>query len=80
MGTWRTLAACLEINTSIFWADDELAARTCQDCPVAKKCFMYAAHTRQEYGIWGGMRFDQGKPKPLKVSRYPSMKKRVHYT
>jgi hypothetical protein len=80
MGTWVKLAACRDLDTEELWNNTALAIRTCGSCPVTKKCFMYASATKQEYGVWGGMRFEQGKPKPLKIRRYRSMKNRVRFT
>ena len=80
MGTWMNLAACRDLDTAELWNNDELAKRTCGGCAVTKACFMYATATKQDYGIWGGMRFNEGKPKPLKVRRYRSIKNKVWIT
>jgi hypothetical protein len=29
--------------------------RTCQGCPVARECLIYAVTTNTRHGIWGGM-------------------------
>lgn len=67
MGTWRSLAACINLDTESFWENEPLAAETCGSCCVQSVCLAYAMEARMEGGIWGGMKFDEGKPKPLKV-------------
>lgn len=58
--TWRDDAACRGHDDADWWfsyrPDEQAQAlRVCADCPVAGECLAYAADTRQEYGVWGGV-------------------------
>ena len=67
--TWRDRAACIGIDTEIFFAtaprgahrrdgeeaarDRESAKRVCRVCPVADECLEWAIK-HGEHGVWGG--------------------------
>ncbi|RJQ68108.1 WhiB family transcriptional regulator [Pseudonocardiaceae bacterium YIM PH 21723] len=42
------------------------AQRVCAACPVAAQCLAWAKKTKQEHGIWGGVRLDDRDPAPSK--------------
>lgn len=39
------------------------AVMMCGGCPVAEACFIYAKQSRQSHGVWGGVKFRNGKEK-----------------
>jgi len=39
------------------------AVMMCAGCPVVEACFAYAKESKQSYGIWGGVKFRNGKEK-----------------
>ena len=39
------------------------AVMMCGGCPVVEACFMYAKQSRQSHGVWGGVKFRNGKEK-----------------
>lgn len=57
--TWRTLAACREAPTRLFFdqrdSREHTAKELCFRCPVAGPCLAYALRTRQRSGVWGGL-------------------------
>jgi WhiB family transcriptional regulator, redox-sensing transcriptional regulator len=64
---WRERAACLPYPAVLFFgvddsespaerrAREEEAKRVCLGCAVRQECLDYALHTREPYGIWGGL-------------------------
>ncbi len=57
---WREKAACMGSDTDIFFppilSESEEALKICADCTVQAECLEYALATKQETGVWGGMR------------------------
>ena len=57
--SWKTEAACKDLDVDIFFtaseADAGPAKSVCATCPVRQACLDYAIVTRQEDGVWGGM-------------------------
>jgi len=37
------------------------AVMMCGGCPVVESCFAYAKASRQVHGVWGGVKFRNGK-------------------
>jgi WhiB family redox-sensing transcriptional regulator len=65
---WRDQAACRSEHPDLFFpvgatgpARRQLAkARSiCHHCPVMADCLTWAVHTRQRYGVWGGLSEDE---------------------
>ena len=65
---WRTLAACRNLDTEIFFpvgVGDEaleqtaLARTICAACPAREACLEFAIRTLQDHGIWGGHTEDE---------------------
>ena len=63
-GGWRSAAACRSADPDLFFpisasgrAPEQVAEAKaiCARCPVRRQCLAFALHTRQAYGIWGGM-------------------------
>lgn len=56
--TWRTKAACRNLDVEVFFPDSEAdagpALSVCATCPVRNECLDWAIATRQHDGIWGG--------------------------
>lgn len=66
---WTDQAACAthpEPDLWFAWAGTrrERAQEVCRECPVRPQCLDYAVRTGQEYGVWGGVRFHAGIPRP----------------
>lgn len=64
---WSLNAKCLNLDTNLFFdkyeEDDGIRKAIdslCKECPVQKEC-VAAAVSRQEYGVWGGIYFENGK-------------------
>lgn len=73
---WRKRAACLKHDPDLWFADAKdrrtraRATAVCYGCPVRATCLEWATATRQSYGIWGGVDFDQEiKPWHKKAQR-----------
>lgn len=66
-GDWRDEAACVFIDTEVFFphpSDREgvaAAKRVCDRCPVAEACALYAVETGTRDGIWGGLGYTARK-------------------
>lgn len=64
---WQTLAGCRGADATLFFsplvtetkqekdAREAKAKAICADCPVRAQCLDFALHTRESYGIWGGL-------------------------
>lgn len=39
------------------------AVMMCAGCPVVEACFVYAKQSKQSHGVWGGVKFRNGKEK-----------------
>lgn len=56
---WKADAACLDLDTDIFFPESESKAAQalsiCSICPVRDECLDFALRTRQHDGIWGGL-------------------------
>ena len=64
---WSLEAKCLNLDTDLFfdkYENDEGIRKAvdslCKMCPVQREC-MANAVSRQEYGVWGGVYFENGK-------------------
>jgi WhiB family transcriptional regulator, redox-sensing transcriptional regulator len=59
-GTWQDHAACADADAELFFSSDEESQREalahCDACPVRTACLEHAVETREQYGIWGGVR------------------------
>ena len=61
MSNWREQAACLGMDSNLFFPEsmqDETAwaaRRVCRDCPVAEICLRDALVTEDRHGIRGGL-------------------------
>jgi WhiB family redox-sensing transcriptional regulator len=62
-GQWRSVAACRSADPDLFFPiSDSGPAREqtskakaiCATCRVRRECLVFAVHTGQVYGIWGG--------------------------
>lgn len=60
---WRSEAACLEMNTDMFfpagqtgdaWEEANRAKSVCCGCSVRAECLAFALATNQQFGVWGG--------------------------
>ncbi|MGH8909348.1 MAG: WhiB family transcriptional regulator [Egibacteraceae bacterium] len=77
MTDWRPKAACLDINTELFFPvgstgvaaldQAERAKQVCAICPVKAICLQWALTTRQHYGVWGGL--DEQERRNLRRAR-----------
>lgn len=65
---WRPQAACLEMDTDLFFPvgttgkavdQTEQAKAVCRGCKVAERCLEWALASNQDAGIWGGMTEDE---------------------
>ncbi len=65
---WRSRAACLRLDTDLFFPRDETewdeqqvedAKAVCRTCAVQSVCLEFALATRQKLGIWGGLTDDE---------------------
>ncbi len=56
--TWQEQAKCIGLDISMFYPDDENAAKEakaiCQECVVREECLEYALSIGERFGIWGG--------------------------
>lgn len=61
---WRDQAACLGLDTELFFPTGatgraldqiEQAKAVCVCCPVAPECLEWALETSQDAGVWGGL-------------------------
>lgn len=65
---WSDRAACLGAEPDLFFpvgnsgvavSDTAAAKAICSSCPVIGECRSYAFHSRQAFGVWGGMDEDE---------------------
>ena len=65
---WRSRAACLRLDTDLFFPREETewdeqqvedAKAVCRNCAVQSVCLEFALATRQKQGIWGGLTEDE---------------------
>lgn len=73
--TWRQMAVCRDLDTSIFFPEGEgaelkvlyaKARRYCNECPVRQECLDYAMRVEvnedsHRYGMYGGLTPSQRK-------------------
>ena len=56
--TWRTLAACANTDTALFFDSTPASVRRakalCAACPVSLECARTAAANDEQHGVWGG--------------------------
>jgi len=66
--SWRTKAACLDMDTELFFPHGnsgpaaeqaERAKAICMTCEVCAQCLEWALKTHQDSGVWGGMSEDE---------------------
>jgi WhiB family transcriptional regulator, redox-sensing transcriptional regulator len=71
-GDWRADAACREMDLDVFFAVDEVRQReaiaVCETCPVRSECLEHAIVTREQYGVWGGVR-EQDRKRLVRARR-----------
>ncbi|MGW7410833.1 WhiB family transcriptional regulator [Streptomyces sp. NPDC054833] len=64
--TWQLLAACREVDDTLFFhpegergagrgARETAAKEVCIRCPVRAECAAHALAVREPYGVWGGL-------------------------
>jgi WhiB family redox-sensing transcriptional regulator len=65
---WRDLAACQDVDSSVFFPVGTTGAALvrinnakaiCATCPVQEECLTFAVATNQEFGVWGGCDEDE---------------------
>jgi WhiB family redox-sensing transcriptional regulator len=63
---WQALppgAACAGTGVTVFFPGDgesgAVALAICAGCPVREPCFRLAVASGEQYGIWGGVRFER---------------------
>ena len=64
---WKDNAACLGIDTNIFFDKYEegiesrhIVDSVCKGCPVANQCFAVGV-SGKEWGVWGGIYLEGGE-------------------
>ena len=74
MGTWAEQAACIGMDTNLFFPDKgdgrhegsvtqvDVAKVVCARCPVRADCLDYAIRTHQKHGVWGGKTPKERRP------------------
>jgi WhiB family redox-sensing transcriptional regulator len=74
---WRLDAACRDLDTAIFFPEDEgevaVAKAVCASCPVREACLNFALVTRQDDGVWGGL--DENERRRLRRRRQEAARK-----
>lgn len=63
---WSNQAACLDYDPVLWFPAQDTSPKVideakaiCWDCPVRDQCLQFALDTRQKYGIWGGLSYQQ---------------------
>ena len=68
--SWQRYAACLDHDPELFFpigdagpalTQLEAAKAVCAGCPVRELCLSLGPQ-RDEYGVWGGVLLESGKP------------------
>ena len=68
MLTWRTRAACLDVDPELFFPighndpallQIEDAQVVCRRCEVVETCLKWAIESGQDAGVWGGLSEDE---------------------
>jgi WhiB family redox-sensing transcriptional regulator len=58
--------ACATADADVFFTgtsvDNATAKKICGRCPLTRACAGWAIRTRQVYGIWGGLTYQERKP------------------
>lgn len=68
---WRARAACLGVDTEIFFHDSTYAAKAvCRTCVVREECLEYALVNREKFGVWGG-RSERERRRMRRARRLP---------
>jgi len=58
---WHVAAACLGLNTEMFYPyrtdieGVEQVRPICMRCPVRQQCLQFAIDNDERFGVWGGM-------------------------
>jgi WhiB family redox-sensing transcriptional regulator len=59
---WRTMSACRDLGSDVFFAADPMggfeeqsAKDVCSQCFVIHDCLAYAITHNAPFGVWGGM-------------------------
>ncbi len=52
-------AKCVGKSELMFSENTELAKQTCEGCPERKRCLMVALDNDIDYGVWGGLDFEE---------------------
>lgn len=81
---WYQLALCEGTDINWFYdlyeSDTELAKQVdqmCLSCPVISECYNFA-QDNGEYGVWGGLYWNNGKPDRAKNShKTPEILKKI---
>lgn len=72
--TWRTAAACRDLDSNVFFAEEwnkahtATAKRICKACPVREPCLAYAMASDVRYGVWGGLTKSERKRRRKRVA------------
>ncbi|WP_035874547.1 WhiB family transcriptional regulator [Kitasatospora cheerisanensis] len=73
---WQARAACRGMDSSVFFSPpgesgadrrrrERRARSVCRVCPVRADCAAFAVHTREAFGVWGGLtESDRGVVRP----------------
>jgi WhiB family redox-sensing transcriptional regulator len=74
---WRSLAACRDVDTAVFFPETESEVATakaiCAACPVREACLDFALITRQDDGVWGGL--DENERRRVRRRRQEAARK-----
>src|SRR6266496_4380468 len=61
--SWEEYARCLRSDPELFFAPRARAQRrakaVCQKCPVRSECRSFDLEAQIEFGVWGGMNWDE---------------------
>jgi len=76
--TWRNAAACIDMDTELFFPagisgaaldQAQQAKAICAGCPVRAQCLDWALTTHQDAGIWGGLTEDERRQRRRKLAQ-----------
>jgi hypothetical protein len=59
--SWMGSGLCAQMGPAS-WDDAEDPQGTCAGCPVRGTCLRFALDSGQEWGVWGGVLFEHGRP------------------